>query len=108
LVQELRKKVLRKLSQMLHQDIEALIRTEHINDPITLQQTYNGKGGSIYGNSSNSSMAAFYRHPNFATKVKGLYFAGVTVHPGGGIPLALNGAKIVGRLIKEDYQQAVP
>jgi phytoene dehydrogenase-like protein len=52
-------------------------------------------------------MAAFYRHPNFATKVKGLYFAGVTVHPGGGIPLALNGAKIVERLIKEDYQQAV-
>lgn len=107
LVQELRKNVLRKLSQVLHQDIEALIQTEHINDPITLQQTYNGKGGSIYGNSSNSSMAAFYRHPNFATKVKGLYFAGVTVHPGGGIPLALNGAKIVQRLIKEDYQQAV-
>jgi len=108
LVHELRQNVVNKLSKNLNVDIEPFIRTEFINDPIKLQQTYNGKGGSIYGNSSNSSMAAFYRHPNFAPAVKGLYFAGVTVHPGGGIPLALNGAKIVERLVKEDFPREAP
>ena len=108
LVEKLRKNVLRKLSNILKVSVEGLIQTEFINDPIKLQQTYNGKGGSIYGNSSNSSAAAFYRHPNFTSKAKGLYFAGVTVHPGGGIPLALNGAKIVERLVKEDFPREAP
>ena len=40
-------------------------------------------------------MSAFLRHSNFSSKIKDLYFCGGTVHPGGGIPLALNSAKIV-------------
>jgi len=103
LVQDLRKHVIVKISRILKVSLEELIQTEYVNDPIKWQHIFNGKGGSIYGNNSNSTMAAFYRHPNFAPNVKGLYFAGVTVHPGGGIPLALNGAKIVERLVKEDY-----
>lgn len=103
MVAKMRTDILRKLNRMLGVDVGSLIATEYVNDPVKLQQVYNGKGGSIYGNSSNSAMAAFYRHPNHAPGVKGLYFAGVTVHPGGGIPLALNGAKIVERMVKEDY-----
>ena len=103
MVKELKENVLMKLSKQLKTDVSSYIQTEYINDPIKLQQTYNGKAGSIYGNSSNSSMAAFYRHPNHAPSVKGMYFAGVTVHPGGGIPLALNGAKIVERMARETF-----
>lgn len=102
-VKELRRHVLFKLSKALNVDIEPLIEIEMINEPVSLENKYFSKGGSIYGNSSNSKMAAFYRHPNFAPALKGLYFAGVTVHPGGGIPLALNAAKIVETLVKEDY-----
>ncbi|MFM8243692.1 MAG: phytoene desaturase, partial [Crocinitomicaceae bacterium] len=83
--------------------IEELIEEEEFSDPRKIEQLYFGKQGSIYGNSSNTSFAAFYRHPNFSKQVKGLYFAGVTVHPGGGIPLALNSAKIIERCVKEDY-----
>lgn len=103
MVAKTRTDILRKLNRILGIDLTPLIAIEYVNDPIKLQQVYNGKGGSIYGNSSNSALAAFYRHPNHAPGVKGLYFAGVTVHPGGGIPLALNGAKIVERMVKEDY-----
>ena len=105
LVAQLRKHILHKLSASLGQDIESFIETEYFNDPLRLQHTYNGKGGSIYGNSSNTALAAFYRHPNHAPEVKGLYFAGVTVHPGGGIPLAVSGAKIIERMVKEDFPQ---
>jgi phytoene desaturase len=102
-IQKVRTHILNKLSKALGEDIEPLIEVEEINEPRKIEAIYSGKQGSIYGNSSNSSFAAFYRHPNFSKKLKGLYFAGVTVHPGGGIPLALNSAKIVERCVSEDF-----
>jgi phytoene dehydrogenase-like protein len=49
-------------------------------------------------------LAAFFRQANFSSKVKGLYFAGGSVHPGGGIPLCLLGARITASLIRKKYQ----
>lgn len=103
-VAETRKSCLAKLSKALNQDIESMVETEAQNDPRKIEAVYFGKQGSIYGNSSNSAFSAFYRHPNFSKTLAGLYFAGVTVHPGGGIPLALNSAKIVATCVQEDYQ----
>lgn len=103
-VAEVRKNVLIKLEKLLGEDVEPWIEEEYINDPTTLALQYNGKAGSIYGNSSNSRMSAFYRHPNAAFALNGLYFAGVTVHPGGGIPLAIQGAKIVERMVRADFK----
>lgn len=98
----LRAHLLKRLSEVLDEDIASLIEVEDHIDPLVIESRYFGKQGSIYGNSSNSMSAAFYRHPNFSKSLKGLYFSGVTVHPGGGIPLALNSAKIVSRLIAAD------
>jgi phytoene dehydrogenase-like protein len=103
LIVQTRERILRKLSNQLQTSIESYIEVEEVSDPRTIDLMYFGKQGSIYGNSSNSSFSAFYRHPNFSRKFKGLYFSGVTVHPGGGIPLALNSAKIVEQCVKEDY-----
>jgi phytoene desaturase len=102
-IQLLRKRILEKLSISLKADIEPLIEVEQINEPRLIDARYSGKQGSIYGNASNNAFSAFLRHPNFSKKLNGLYFAGVTVHPGGGIPLAINSAKIVGRCIDADY-----
>ncbi|MEX2485108.1 MAG: 1-hydroxycarotenoid 3,4-desaturase CrtD [Brumimicrobium sp.] len=105
LVQETKKTMLKKLSKQLNRDIEPLIEEEFVMDPVFIEKTYAGAQGSIYGNASNNKYAAFYRHPNFSKDIKGLYFAGVTVHPGGGIPLALNSAKIAVECFKEDYKK---
>lgn len=102
-VAETRRTCMKKLSKALNRDIESLIEVEMMNEPRKIESVYFGKQGSIYGNSSNSAFSAFYRHPNFSKTLKGLYFAGVTVHPGGGIPLALNSAKIVERCVEEDF-----
>ena len=104
IVSATRQNILKKLSKLLKTDIESIIEVEEVMDPIKIESLYSGKQGSIYGNASNSKSAAFYRHPNFSKKLKGLYFTGVTVHPGGGIPLALNSAKIVERCVKDDFQ----
>ncbi len=95
----LRENILLKLSRMLGEDIGAQIETEHTLDPILIEQQTASYMGSLYGTSSNSKFAAFLRHANFTSSIKGLYFCGGSVHPGGGIPLCLKSAKIVSDLI---------
>lgn len=98
-----KKQVLKKLRAILKQDIEPFIETEEILDPAMLERNTGAYDGSLYGMSSNTKWSAFLRHPNFSNKIKGLYFCGGTVHPGGGIPLCLKSAKIVAELVKKDH-----
>ena len=95
LIAAARKNIIDKLSRMLNRDIAQLIVTEELLDPRSIEQKTASYQGSLYGTSSNNQFAAFLRHANFSSKIKGLYFVGGSVHPGGGIPLALLSAKIV-------------
>lgn len=95
LKKECRANILAKLSRGLQTDIAPLIETEQTLDPRGIEQHTGSYMGSLYGTSSNSAMAAFMRHPNFQKQIKGLYFVGGSVHPGGGIPLCLRSAAIV-------------
>ena len=100
MIAEARRNILIKLSRNLGEDIEKLILFEEQLTPQLIQdKTYSFKG-SLYGTSSNSRFAAFFRHKNFSSQYKNLYFCGGSVHPGGGIPLALSSAKIIDNLIK--------
>ncbi len=101
-VPELRQTLISKINKTLDTNLEDFIETEDVMTPENIQNKYSAKNGSIYGNSSNNKYAAFYRHANFSKNIKGMYFVGVTVHPGGGIPLALNSAKIAVGCLKED------
>ncbi|MCP9749945.1 1-hydroxycarotenoid 3,4-desaturase CrtD [Ferruginibacter sp. HRS2-29] len=99
-----REAVITKLSRMLQQDITPLIATERILDPVGIEAATASYQGSLYGTSSNSPMAAFFRHANFNRKIRQLYFCGGSVHPGGGIPLCFKSAQIVSGLIKEQLR----
>jgi phytoene desaturase len=100
MIAEARKNILNKLSRNLGMDIEKLIQFEEQLTPQLIQdKTYSFKG-SLYGTSSNNRFAAFFRHKNFSSQYKNLYFCGGSVHPGGGIPLALLSAKIIDKLVK--------
>ena len=94
-----RRVVLAKLSRALGTDVEALIRAEKTWTPPGIAADTSSFGGALYGSSSNNALAAFLRHPNFSSRLAGLYFCGGSVHPGGGIPLCLLSAKIVAELI---------
>ena len=100
LIGEARRNILLKLTRILKTDIAGLIISEQILDPRKIDSQSFSYQGSLYGSSSNNQFAAFLRHANFSSKIKGLFFAGGSVHPGGGIPLALLSAKIVDGLIK--------
>ena len=95
LVQDARQKIIKKINHFLNTNIEKFIECEEYMDPTSIELKTGSFQGSLYGTSSNDRMSAFLRHPNFTNKIKNLYFCGGTVHPGGGIPLALNSSKIV-------------
>lgn len=96
--QQARAAIINKLNRMLHTDIAPLIEAEAILDPVQIESITGSYKGALYGTSSNSKWAAFLRHPNFSKTIKGLYFVGGSVHPGGGIPLCLQSAKIMSGL----------
>jgi phytoene desaturase len=98
--QKIRTVVISKINRMLKTDIEPLICHEDYLTPAIIRDQYSSAFGAVYGNSSNSRFAAFLRHPNFSSKIKGLYFVGGSVHPGAGIPLCLNSAKIMDKVFK--------
>lgn len=100
LIETARFNILSKLSRILKTDVGSLILSEQILDPRKIDSQSFSYQGSLYGSSSNNQFAAFLRHANFSSKLQGLYFAGGSVHPGGGIPLALLSAKIVDGLIR--------
>jgi phytoene dehydrogenase-like protein len=79
--------------------LEDHIRAERIVTPPDIETLTGSHQGALYGTSSNNRMAAFLRHPNFSRDIDGLYFLGGSVHPGGGVPLCLLSARIVGDLV---------
>ncbi len=106
-IDDTRTYVQQRVGALLGEEIAPLIEVEEVLDPRKVETRYSGKFGSIYGNASNNRFSAFYRHPNYSKEIKGLYFAGVSVHPGGGIPLALSSAKIACECLFEDDQNSV-
>lgn len=99
---KLRSWVIKKINRILNTTIEPLIEVEAVLDPFGIELQTSSFGGSLYGNSSNSTFSAFLRHANYSSKLKGLYLVGGSVHPGGGIPLSLLSGKIVSALVKDD------
>ena len=99
LIDQTRAAVLRRLQTALGVDVAAHITTERTWSPPGIEADTSSYLGALYGAASNNVMAAFLRHPNFSRQLPGLYFCGGSVHPGGGIPLCLLSAKLVGELV---------
>ncbi len=99
ITQKTKKAVLEKIKRTLHIDLEPHIVTEKILDPIKIEANTSSSQGALYGNSSNNKYAAFLRHPNFSKEIQNLFFVGGSVHPGGGIPLAISSAKITSEIL---------
>jgi phytoene desaturase len=69
--------------------------------PLDLEARTRSVGGSIYGTASDGRRAAFLR-PGNRGPLRGLYLAGGSSHPGGGLPLVAMSARIVADLVRDD------
>ncbi len=94
-----RQAVINKLNKVLNTNIESYIQTERTLDPVGIENETGTHRGALYGTASNTPFAAFFRHPNRHRNIKNLFFVGGSVHPGGGIPLCLNSARIVSQYL---------
>jgi phytoene desaturase len=83
-------------------DVSEGIEEEHILTPLDHAQLSGAWAGALYGASSNDRWAAFRRPHNRARFPRGLYFAGGTAHPGGGLGMVALSGKAASRMILDD------
>lgn len=79
-------------------DVRDRLLWREVRTPADLERETRAPGGAIYGTSSNGPRAAFLRPAN-RSPVPGLYLAGGSAHPGGGLPLVGLSAAIVAEMI---------
>jgi phytoene desaturase len=86
-------------------DVRGHIQHQHLLTPLDIERLTGARRGALYGSSSNNRFAAFLRPHNRARDVKGLYFAGGTTHPGGGVPMVTLSGKVAADLLLADLQR---
>jgi phytoene desaturase len=96
---EAKENIISKIELQLGMSIREHIVCEKSWNPEGIENDTSSHLGALYGNASNSASAAFFRHANDSSKIKDLYFVGGSVHPGGGVPLAILSAKTMSELI---------
>lgn len=97
---ELRAYLFRKMRHACLEDIESLIEVEHKFYPKDFVTRYNIKNGATFGLAHNLMQSAFFRPPNYDSKIPGLYYVGASTQPGGGLPPVLASSRIVTDLIR--------
>ncbi len=102
-LEQLKAIVIKKLERILGTDIAPYIETGIVLDPAGIAGWTHAWKGALYGTASNDTMAAFRRHPNRSSAYPGVYFAGGTVHPGGGIPLCMRSGKLCADALMKDF-----
>ncbi|MFP4266784.1 MAG: phytoene desaturase family protein [Spirochaetaceae bacterium] len=95
----MRSAVLERVSRALGKNVADDISVEQTLNPSHIEAETGSIYGSLYGISSNTKTAAFLRHPANTGRYENLYFTGGSVHPGGGMPLAILSGKIAAELI---------
>lgn len=83
-------------------DLRRNIVYQKMLTPLDWQNLTGARRGALYGASSNNRWAAFRRPHNRCPDLRGLYFAGGTTHPGGGVPMVTLSGKVASRLLLED------
>ncbi len=84
-------------------DVRPHIRSEVILTPLDLERMSGAQRGALYGASANNRFSVFLRPHNRSKYIRGLYFAGGTTHPGGGVPMVMLSGKVATDMIKTDY-----
>lgn len=83
-------------------DVRSRILTEAYLTPEDLARRTGAWRGSLYGSSSNQALNALRRPPPRDRTVRGLYFAGGTTHPGGGVPMVTLSGGVAARMLQQD------
>ena len=84
-------------------DVRGSIRVEQMLTPLDIARLTGAYRGALYGTTNNGLLAALRRPHNRCPDVRGLYFAGCTTHPGGGVPMVALSGRVAAQMVKEDF-----
>jgi len=101
-VQWAARRILERLRRTELSEVADSAEIFHITHPGDFQERFLAPGGAIYGQNSHGWRRAFFRPPNRALGLRGLYCTGGSYHPGGGVPMVLMSAEITAALIAEE------
>ena len=73
--------------------------------PNTLYKDTGAFNGALYGDHQNSLHSIINRKKNEDNENKSMFYVGGSVHPGGGIPLALRSGVNTAEKIKNAYKE---
>ena len=73
-----------------------------VTTPKDFAERFPATGGALYGMASHGWQASFQR-PGVRTKMKGLYLAGGSAHPGPGVPMAALSGQAAAAAVLKDY-----
>ena len=70
-------------------------------DPAAFNRRFPASGGSLYGRATHGMNASFQR-PGARSRLRRLYLAGGSVHPGAGVPMAAMSGRLAAAALLED------
>jgi phytoene desaturase len=94
--------LLRKIAQAGYEDVERRIRYERVLTPETWDQGYEIYRGATFNLAHSLDQMLHLRPRNRFEEFDGLYLVGGGTHPGSGLPVIFESARISSRLLLED------
>jgi phytoene desaturase len=94
--------VLERLSKVGVNDLERRIRFEHMITPADWEQRYEIHRGATFNLAHNLSQLLHLRPRNRFEDLEGVYLVGGGTHPGSGLPVIFESARITSRLLADD------
>lgn len=103
-----RELVLNKLADLGAGDIRSRIEYERILTPNDWNADFEVHKGAVFGLAHNWSQMLHLRPRNRFDELDGVYLVGGSTHPGSGLPVIFESARISSRLLLQDMGQPVP
>nr|WP_082784389.1 phytoene desaturase family protein [Gluconobacter thailandicus] len=95
--------VMARLEKAGFKDIEKRIRFEKIITPAEWEARYDVHKGAVFNLAHNLGQMLHRRPHNRFEDIKGVYLAGGGTHPGSGLPVIFEGARITSDLVIKDF-----
>lgn len=86
------------------EDLRTQIDYLEIMTPNRFSDELNAMFGATFGLAPTLLQSNYFRPKNVHPYAKNLYFAGSSVHPGAGVPIAITSGKLVHREVKKDFE----
>ena len=103
-----RKLMLDKLAEIGIENIRSRIEYERIVTPADWDRNFELHKGAVFGLAHTWSQMLHLRPPNRFDEIDGMYLVGSSTHPGSGLPVIFESARISSRLLLEDLGIPIP